>query len=851
MLNYEDLDRLKYLLNNPRRKHSMSPMIINDGYTTNNPYPQYQNYLNPINCINNPSYQYPDYFTNYNTSNNFHINASKQNIFYGKNNQKYNEYLYPEDNNLQKQNKYYVDKFEKNLSKQLLNEAKEKLRSVSNENKLIKRKRNNYVKLDIINCETQYPIMTCLNADPYNKLKRKSFIQNYNNINNYIINSSSKNNNETNDEKLNSIKNDGINNISIKNKKLFKGINNSCYNFGIKDDNKNTENINYSGNKNNESFKENTNSYLKINNTNIKSKIKDSIHNKDYNLEEKLSKTIKCTNYNKYIKDSNLIENKYSKDSTKNQKFIEKIKTFIGSIEQFFISSFHKLYHYFLSQMLLFIKDKIYENKNLLLQRFQRIRNNKNKESLTSNYTPDKIRKLEINYNLIKKVYIPKKHFQNNKQQKKIINNINIITSNNNPKTNTIKYLNTDYREHINEKTFNKRMIAENNYSNEKSIRIGVRYNKNNSQDNLIRKNKNSPNILYNNKLKFLLKSNMKKNNNNQNKIIYTKKRTNKFNINKKYISDEILNNNLYFNTNNNFTNYNNISSINNKNNLNFNTNNNQLSFINLYGVRSPLNMKYKSNERYSNDEYNYYEQEENDDTIEQTIIKDICTYDKKFSVFIKYVTSQRYEQNYLRLKLLKHKNLYLNNNLNYIGITHTDSITLLAIYTNLKMPINEISEEKESVGFSNIQDDENSINKIFNLVNVIEYYYRRNIIFFYNLFFKSLKYLTDTDITNSKGRNMYNNDITKSKSYYNWKKKDILINKDIDIRKKMINIDLINNIFKKSNSVKDINKEIITKEESQLDDIQSKINIFEKVLYIFRIKLLNFAVKQQKSNAS
>ena len=72
-----------------------------------------------------------------------------------------------------KQNKYYVDKFEKNLSKQLLNEAKEKLRSVSNENKLIKRKRNNYVKLDIINCETQYPIMTCLNADPYNKLKRK------------------------------------------------------------------------------------------------------------------------------------------------------------------------------------------------------------------------------------------------------------------------------------------------------------------------------------------------------------------------------------------------------------------------------------------------------------------------------------------------------------------------------------------------------------------------------------------------------------------------------------------------------------------------------------------------------
>jgi hypothetical protein len=123
-------------------------------------------------------------------------------------------------------------------------------------------------------------------------IRRNNFENSINLLfNNYIINSSSKNNNETNDEKLNSIKNDGINNISIKNKKLFKGINNSCYNFGIKDDNKNTENINYSGNKNNESFKENTNSYLKINNTNIKSKIKDSIHNKDYNHEEKLSKT--------------------------------------------------------------------------------------------------------------------------------------------------------------------------------------------------------------------------------------------------------------------------------------------------------------------------------------------------------------------------------------------------------------------------------------------------------------------------------------------------------------------------------------------------------------------------------
>ena len=61
--------------------------------------------------------------------------------------------------------------------------------------------------------------MTCFNADPYNKLKRKGFIQNYN----YLINSNNKHNKGFNlsKEKKNSIheKNLFNNNINKKKKK--------------------------------------------------------------------------------------------------------------------------------------------------------------------------------------------------------------------------------------------------------------------------------------------------------------------------------------------------------------------------------------------------------------------------------------------------------------------------------------------------------------------------------------------------------------------------------------------------------------------------------------------------------
>ena len=804
--NYSNINRLQYGATTSKRKLSMSPVILNDRFTANNLYSKYANNINninPINYMNESNPQYPNYFNNYNTSNNYHINASQQNIYYEKNDPRYNRYLYPEDNNIQ--NNYYIDD-NRGMNRKLIDEAKEKLRSISNENNLKKKKKNNCVKLDIINCETQYPIMTCLNADPYNKLKKKSFIQNYNNINNYIINSNTKSNedlNETNQDKMNSIQSE-----SLFNNRFFKSknneFNNSCYNFRI------TNNIKKSDIINNNDYSKNSDISYGIekknyNNTVSKSKLRETILNMNNLYQEKLSKVNKYSNINNFVKD-NKLDNESRKENEE-KIFVNKIKKFIGNIEQYFITSFQKLYHYFLSQMMLFIQEKVYRNKNLLLKRFQRARISRTTDNSTNNGTPDKIRKLDSSYNDINKIYIPKKTFKQIKPIKNKINNINIVSSHNNlnmnSNTNTINYLNTDYNIKINETPFPKRTIIRNNNSVDKLRNRGQNFfNKNRSQDNLFLRKNQSPSIPVYSKTKFNLKSNID-NKINKNRIIYTKKRTNKFNISKKYITEEILNN--YFPNNNSFQNYQNLNLINSKNNLK----NNPYSFVIVYGTKSPNNNKFKANERYNN-KYNNIDNEENEDTIEQTIIKDICTYDKKFSVFIKYVTSQRYEQSYLRLKIIKHKNLYLNHKLDNIGRTHTDSITLKAIYKNRNFSMNEISEEKDSLYLSNIQDDENAINKIINMINTMEYYYKKKIFYYYNIFFNSLKYISNlTDTNKTKGRNKNNNNnFIKSKTYFNWKNKDIFINTDINLRKKINIVDLINNTFKKSNSVKGTNKE-------------------------------------------
>ena len=786
ILNYKVNNKSNNSSITSQRKRGISPIMSPDKFINNNIYSQYPNYINPINYINNqaPNSQYPNYFTNFNTSNNYHINASQQNFYYEKNNPRYNRYIYPEDNN-NIQNNYFRNYLNKTVNRRLIKEAKENIRNISYENKKKKKSNNNYVNLDIINCETQYPIMTCLNADPYNKLKRKSFIHNYNNINNYIIYSNSKNSNETfkttNEEKLNSIYSESLFNNKLKNNNKY---NNSCYNFRNKRNIKNIETIKNNLKKYNDIAY--ANALNKLNN-NKKSKLKEVILNTDYNYKGILPKTNDNLNLNNKNKDYSE-EKKFKKAREEKQNLENKMKKFINLIEQYFINSFHKLFNNFLSQMVVFIKEKIYENKNLLLKRFQRAKNNRIVENKSVEYTPDKVRKLISGYNKVNnKIYIPKKQHKYIKPIKKKVYNIKTKTSNNNSNTNSIRSINTENTFKMKEKPFQKRIIHKNNNSFDKlrDKANNFYYNsKNRSQDNLFIRKELSPSNPSFVKTKFILRKNLN-NISNKKRFIYTKKKTNKFNINKKYIKDEYFYNNMIINNNN----------IDSKNKL--------FSFINLYGTRSPINNKIKANERYD-DIYNEKENDNNEDIIEEIIIKDICTYDNKFSVFIKYVTSQRYELNYLKLKLLKHQNLYLNHKLEYIGITHTDSIILPAVYGNTNLIMNEIIEEKESFYFSNIQDDENDVNKLLNMINIIEYFCKQQLLYLYNHFFNSLKYIINySNNSDSKGRNNRKEKISKSKTYCILSDKTFLIDNNIDIKKKLVNIDLINDIFKRSNSVK------------------------------------------------
>ena len=746
LLSKENANKSNYYPYKSERKSSTSQIITTDKYMNNYIFNQYQNYMNPINYNNktNKNYLYPNYYTNYSTSNNYNINSSLQNFYYERNNLKNNQYLYSEDNDIPNNN--YKNYINKGVNRKLIKEAKENLKNENIENNMNKKRKNNYVRLNIVHCETQYPIMTCLNADPYNRLKKKNFFHNYNNINNYIINSNSFYNNgnmeKTNEDRIDSLQNESLFNIGRKNKSKFKEFNKSYNDFRKK----NIKNIDIIKN------------YFPKN-QNEKTNLKEKTLITDFKNQKKLSKFKKYLSLNNGNKEKVKIS-KNKNDYNEKKSLEGKIKKFIGLIEKYFIYSFYNLFHNFLSQMAIFIEEKIYENKNLLLKRFQRVRNKSGFKNIFRNYTPEKILKLDSNHNKTNQgLYIPKKQYKYIGHFKKNVHNINIISSHKNLNKNKIVNNNDDFT-FKNEETFQKKIISnKNNNSVDKlSKRHFNFYNKNRSQDNLlyIKKLSPSPPVDVKEK-KYILRTNLN-NNENKKKLIYTKKRTNKFNVKKKFIIDE-----------------------------NINEQNVTFTFSNLYGTGSPKNNKYKLNERY---EYRYNDYDENEETIEQIIIKDICTYDKKFSVFIKYMTSQQYEENYLRLKLKKLQNLYLNNTLEYIGTTHTDSIFLPAIYINSEKIMNEIIEEKESGNFSNLQEDEKNLNNLF---NILIYIYKQKNISYFQLFFNSLKEVIKKSINaDSQGRNNINKKMFKSKTYFNLKNKFILSENYID---------LSNNKLKRSNS--------------------------------------------------
>ena len=138
---------------------------------------------------------------------------------------------------------------------------------------------------------------------------------------------------------------------------------------------------------------------------------------------------------------------------------------------------------------------------------------------------------------------------------------------------------------------------------------------------------------------------------------------------------------------------------------------------------------------------------------------------------------------------------MYLNQTSEYIDITHTDSIFLPSININSNIIMNEISEEKETINFSNFQEDEKNINKLF---FILQYIYNQKINSLINLFFISLKdIIKNPNNIDYKRKNNIHKKMFKSKTLFNWQNK-VLSEKCIDANY---------NKIKRSNSAKVLKK--------------------------------------------
>ena len=822
---------------------------------------QYQNNTNPINFVQNPN---PNYIAYNSIPNNFYPNPPQnpQSFYYRQMIPSNNSYLF------QNANINYIP----NIIPNKHNNVKENDHFKVN-NRLQNPKLDEYkngVKLDIRNCETQYPL-TFLSSDPFRQ--KKAYIQNYNNnINNYIMNTKQIENitspkifKKTNIKNYNVSKIDHINNlsenlekISKKNKSRSKYYNNENKSKNDRITKENYIKINntpYNLHKKNKSlmdFYNNKNSekdYIEVNkvfeNRNI---ISNNYNNIVYeNEKERMKyedqikkKYYKYNNYHNFKeKEENQVNNDYTfgksikNEYEKKENYILKIKKFINHLEQYYIISFYNYFYFFIEQMNLYNQAKISKNIDSLLKRFQRARNNVQLKNIQICYSPKynsmtnnnfnnkkNLKKLNRNSsltNIFRKVYIPKKNIDNlefNRNINKSINNISTINCNhqnnfsigyipnqyqtNNSFTDIRLNLSTDFAPYINNQRYINRdlsldRINKNYFNNNKNIP--------NSFNNM---NKNHDNFLQNRSSKNSI-SIPKRSNNNLNKksMVYVKPKTSKLRLKKKVINKN-NDNEINYNTNsieNNSFNY--SSTINNinsnyiysnifnkkqliKEDIILNSQNNFFPIKNSEKLRSPIKLNSLGHKRNISDlakeiidkdnlsqnkilnknmvgefnttKYDSYNNENkineiigNEDLIEETIIKDICTYDKKLWVFIKYIISPRAKQNFLKMKIKRLNNVIdssvkgiSNKEFKPLEKEHTDSIKIISSLSVLKsynsynknLEMKEISEEKESKDNSNSQEEEYLNNKLSNVVNILKEYKKQMLLYFYKYFF-------------------------------------------------------------------------------------------------------------------
>ena len=201
----------------------------------------------------------------------------------------------------------------------------------------------------------------------------------------------------------------------------------------------------------------------------------------------------------------------------------------------------------------------------------------------------------------------------------------------------------------------------------------------------------------------------------------------------------------------------------------------NSLLIKKINSQRSPIKPKFifkndilrNSNKFISNKEGTKDKNDSNKNITKEIIVKNICSYDKKVWVSIKYIISETSKQQFSKIKVRKrlislkdNKNIFLNCDLDSLKPIRTDSIELISplsllnahiennndndnINDNDNNNINDTNSDEDKVNniTSNLNSnsDNNSKEKIEKLIDILHNYEKQNISYFYNHFFDLL----------------------------------------------------------------------------------------------------------------
>ena len=549
-------------------------------------------------------------------------------------------------------------------------------------------------------------------------------------------------------------------------------------------------------NNNEELNNSNNDDYININNSNI-----DIFNRKYFILNQNKSKLMKYYNKKrdekKEFKRFSLYKNIKNKISGKNcfeenillKNNIAKIKIFILCLERLFISSFNRFFKYFIEQLQLYIKSKIKIRDSInLLKRFQktkeRIKMNKNNfisNSMFSNrdtYCKELYNGFSINdsinfiemYNNKNKyknnIYIPKNkknhifltrnesynnttfnNFNYNKNVDLLMNSLNI--SNNSKNIEKKENVSTDFNlKKYMSSDRNSFLIKRNEYYNIS------KYNENNSNNKKDNKNMNeqikgifTPNKSSSKKPKDLT-FNENNFNSNQKSIIYIKPKPSNSNIKKmifskeEYITEKKENKKNRYINNKNFkknSDYNLDKSEKNNNNSSFNSHRSQAKPNYLFKNENLQTIQEINNSVRKNI------QGKDKKKKQKIIVKNICSYDKKLWVSVKYIVSENSLQNFNKMKNTKKlidlkffENTFINNDFNFLKPIHTDSIEIISPIILLNAYIENTNNNyiKEEELYKNNYHDNY---KIIKMVNILQNLEKKNILYFYKFFYDSL----------------------------------------------------------------------------------------------------------------